>query len=227
MLFWNPMMSLFFSNLPVTTVIYYGRIIQLLHNRRNAEGGGNMKKKIIAMIMAIAMVSSIAACSNDTAETTAAAGETAAAAETEQIPNPWTEVASADLAGEGAGIDSFILAPAGTETANGPLDFGQFRCTDGIAEAIGNIGAGIIKVRKGIGDDISGDYNTYEYTWDVTAGDITAHCSSNLSETQAQLVEWTSGDYSFVAYFNSQGDQDDQFGVDSDIIIPLVTEWVK
>ena len=185
-----------------------------------------MKRKIIAMIMAIAMVSSIAACSNDTAEAQAATGETIAE-ESVEIPNPWSDVASADEAASGAGIDSFDLAPAGTDTPNGPLDFGQFRCMDGVAEAIGNIGAGIIKVRKGIGDDISGDYNTYEYTWDVTAGDITAHCSSNLSETQAQLVEWTSGDYSFVAYFNSQGDQDDQFGVDSDVIIPLVTEWVK
>ena len=192
------------------------------------KGSIVMKKKVIAIILSLSMASMIAACSAGTAETSQAQETEAAQTEASAgMANPWSDVSSAEEAAAGAGIDSFILAENGTMTDNGPLDFAQFRCMDGIAEATGNIGAGVITIRKGIGDDISGDYNTYEYTWDLDVNGITVHCSSNLDDSRAQLVEWQNEGYSFVAYFISQGESPDEFGVGSGVIEPLVADWVR
>ena len=189
-----------------------------------------MVKRIIAVIAALGIAGAMAACAGSTSEQTAA--ETTAAQEQTsesgaEIPNPWTDVATAEEAAAGAGLASFTVCENGTESASGPIDWYGFRCMNGIAEADGAIGAAELTVRKGdvtLGD-ISGDYNDYAYTWETDVDGTTVYCYGN-TEGQAMLCEWSNGENAFCFMVQGQGDEADTYGLATDTIGPLVSTWI-
>lgn len=194
-----------------------------------------MKNKIITIVLAAAVATVFAGCST-TEETVI--GETEVSVEQTQVQetasgtvnmaNPWTDVDTMDEAAEGAGVGSLIFTEDGTETAAGLLTWHAYRYMEGIAEVDGVIGSADITVRKGLASlgDISGDYNTYNYTWELEVDDITVNCSGN-AEGEAMLFTWTNGDYNYSVVVRGQGDVADTYGLASDTIGPLVSEWIS
>ena len=201
-----------------------------------------MKRKIITLLLAAAVAAAFMGCSsNGTAgETEVSSEQTEAqtvsdASEADEsssgtlnMANPWTDVDTMDEAAEGAGVGSLVFTEDGTETASGMLNWFGYRYTEGIAEVNGGIGAADITVRKGLSSlgDISGDYNDYAYTWELDVDGITVNCSGN-TEGEAMLFTWTSGDYNYSVVVRGQGDSYDTYGLNSDTIAPLVSEWIS
>ena len=109
-------------------------------------------------------------------------------------PNPWSEVASAAEAAQGAGLKSFSVPDAGIGLTVGKLGDWKFSCMDGIAQAKTTAGDVDITIRKGVyaGDgDISGDYNTYESEWPLTLKGLTVNCAGHSADA-ANKVLWIS-----------------------------------
>ena len=194
-----------------------------------------MKRKTIALILAASTALAFTACNSsaeetviETVEETQSTAEETASEASAGMANPWVDVSTMDEAAEGAGIDSLILTEDGTDTASGLLSWYGYRYTDGIAEIYGAIGTADITVRKGFASlgDISGDYNAYTYNWELEVDDITVNCSGN-EEGQAMLLTWTVGDYNYVVMVRGQGDLYDTYGISSDTISPLVSEWIS
>lgn len=192
-----------------------------------------MKKKFTAIILAAATALTLAGCGSKPAEETETVVETSEQTEvqTEQtvnMANPWTEASTMDEAAEGAGVGSLILTEDGTETAAGMLNWYGYRYMDGIAEVEGGIGTATITVRKGLASlgDISGDYTAYAYTWDMEVDDIDVTCSGN-EEGQAMLFTWSTGDYNYSVMVRGQGDLYETYGLASDTVTPLVSEWIS
>lgn len=194
-----------------------------------------MRNKLLTIILAASMATGISACSRETADTEAQTQtETLIEATTDEteapigMPNPWTEASTMDEAAEGAGVGSLIFTEDGTSTPAGTLVWYGYRYTNGIAEVNGAIGAAELTVRKGLSSigDISGDYNAYDYTWELAVDGITVNCSGNI-EGQAMLMTWTRGDYSYSIMVRGQGDLYDTYGLQSDTIEPLVSQWIS
>ena len=139
------------------------------------------------------------------------------------MANPWSDVASAQEAAEGAGFDNFVLPENGTMFGNGSFDIGQYRCMDGIAQAEGNLGAAVIMIRKGTGGepDISGDYNEYAHQWTVDANGIEVACSGN-EEGRATKSLWSADGYEYCILATAQGDDPMDFGLEEADLITLV-----
>ena len=206
--------------------------------------GENMKMKMLVVsAAAFALAVALASCGSNSkpAEGGSAASsgavegsaavetsvviETSVVAETSAMvgmPNPWSEVSSAEEAAKGAGIDSFS-APDNVTLSIGSMTDVTYRCMDGIAEADIMYPAVEVTVRKGVATedgDISGDYNTYANTWEQTLKGLTVTCSGNR-EGQATKTIWTSNgmDYSITAQ-GMGGDQD--FGLSADDLNSLI-----
>lgn len=143
------------------------------------------------------------------------------------MANPWSDVASAEEAAEGAGIDSFTV-PEGLEISLGTVKVEQYRCMEGLAEADVPIAAVEMTIRKGgsgVADagegDISGDYGEYKYNWKTTVGDVEVTCYGNR-EGEATKSVWASGDYLFsITAIGAGGDED--FGLSADDLSALVS----
>ena len=173
------------------------------------------------------------AASSASAEATESAeaseAESSEGAESEVgIPNPWSDVDSAEAAAEGAGIDSFVL-PEGAEINLGKVEFGVYRCMEGLAEAIDDFPAVQMTVRKGTkalaqgdnADDVSGDYSNYKYTWTQDVNGLEITCAGNR-EGDATKTIWTSGDYCYsINVLGLGGDTD--FGLSADDLNTLVS----
>ena len=208
-----------------------------------------MKNKIMmTMLLTVAMSASVlAGCGSGqtgaqqaepaAAEETAAEGETTAPqqeeaaaveegadeGETTMIANPWSEVASAEEAAKGAGIDSFEVAEdLGLDLGE---NFGRtYRCMEGIAEVQLEFPASALTIRKGnpVEDgDISGDYNEYAYTWTQDIDGITVTCWGNR-EGDATKAIWSSGDMCFSMFAEGLGGDQD-FGLNPERMEALVS----
>lgn len=132
------------------------------------------------------------------------------------MANPWSSAATADEAAKGAGLDGFAVA-----SESEPLSFGspyswQYQYMEGIAEANGGAGAGVLTIRKGIyaGDgDISGDYNTYAHSWTMDVDGVQVSCSGN-EEGKTSKALWVKGDNAYSMLVRGQGDEANSFGLD-------------
>lgn len=120
-----------------------------------------------ATAAAFALVFSLAACTNP-APAPEPEGSEGGSEVMVGMANPWSEAATAEEAGEGAGLDEF---PAPDEFTIGGVVFGDpvFSYMDGIAQAAYTDEAGNdLILRKGTIKDaveLSGDYNDYAYEW--------------------------------------------------------------
>ena len=167
-----------------------------------------------------------AAAAVSTAETEAAAtAASAAAEEITGLANPWSDVASAEEAAKGAGIDSFVIAE------DPGIDLGEnfertYRCMDGIAEARLEYPASALTVRKGNGTyaeegDISGDYTEYANTWTEDVNGIEVTCFGNR-EGDASKSIWTVDDMYFSIVAEGLGGDED-FGLNAERLAAMVS----
>jgi hypothetical protein len=139
------------------------------------------------------------------------------------LANPWSDVASAEEAAKGAGIDSFVIAE------DPGLDLGQlfertYRCMDGIAEARLEFPASALTVRKGTiaeEGDISGDYTEYANTWTQDVNGIEVTCFGNR-EGDATKSIWTVDNMHFSIVAEGLGGDED-FGLNAERLTAMVS----
>ena len=118
--------------------------------------------------------------------------------------NPWSEAETAELAAQGAGLDSFTIPSVYSCFADEPT--AMFLYMDGTAEAILDSADHHMLLRKGVGDgDISGDYGVYEAEWDVNWKGLTIHCRGE--NDSVRTAWWSFGGNAFSLSFNA-GDSD-------------------
>jgi len=198
-----------------------------------------MKIKVMVMAAAaFALALALASCGSQSqpasggseatsapAGTSAVVEPTSEVAETSQMvgmPNPWSEVSSAEEAAQGAGIASFSV-PADVELTVGPVTEVTYRCMDGIAEANIMYPACQATIRKGVvpeGEDISGDYNEYAYTWTQSVKGLELTCSGNR-EGDATKTVWAVDGTSYCILAQGLGGDSD-FGFSANDLNSLV-----
>lgn len=185
-----------------------------------------MKKIAVLITTAIALTFALmmAACSPAASTTSSSSGSSSAQT---GIANPWSDAATAQEAAEGAGVGEFNLLAENTMVENGPVNWDSYHFMEGIAQADGYVGAGLMSVRKGLPsaavekvdgvNDISGDYNEYDHSWELDANGTTIHCYS-YEEGRTMKAIWESSDYCYAMLLRSQGDDEYKFGLgDNDI----------
>ena len=136
----------------------------------------------------------------------------------------WSTAASAEEAGEAAGIGSFSVDPAGTSL--GEAGAPEFRYMEGVAEARYGIAAVDLTVRKGLASvdegDISFDNKEYALQWTETVGETEVKCFGNREGAATKTV-WTDGDYSYAVLAYGAGGDDD-FGLSADDLRVIVSK---
>ena len=148
-------------------------------------------KKIMTLVLALVMVFALCACG--AAETPAEETTTTEEATT-QIANPWQDVESVAAAEELVGYG--IEAP---ETVAGLAQTAVRAMVGENGETMIELvyGDNEIVIRKAPGaDDVSGDYNTYAATEEVTVGD--AAVTEKGDGENVFCAIWTSGDYAYA-----------------------------
>ena len=140
------------------------------------------------------------------------------------MPNPWSDVASAEEAAAGAGLDELIVPDPlmldGVESTSV-----KYRCMEGLAEVIYEWAAAQFTFRKGVhveGDDVSGDYNTYAYEWTTDVDGIEVFCAGNR-EGDATKVTWCEGDYDFAILSLGLGGDTD-FGLNEERLVEFMSQ---
>ena len=71
-----------------------------------------------------------------------------------------------------------------------------------------NAGTRALVIRKSSGtggDDLSGDYNTYSKTWDITLKGVTVHCKGDGNTVNVGLIDAGSGHFSIVCHAGQEG----------------------
>lgn len=187
-------------------------------------------KKWIGLVAAAILACSIgglAGCSAQKASSGAASASSetsSGASATASIANPWSDVASASEAAEGAGLDAFALPEGEVADLGKPFEI-TYRCMDGMAEARLEFAASAVTARtsasEGVeGADISGDYNAYAHEWTETIDGITVSCAGNR-EGESTKTYWSSEGlcHSLVAE-GLGGDED--FGLTADRLAVFV-----
>lgn len=160
-----------------------------------------ISRKWIAIVVAVAFASSLvvlagcssstdssSASSSDNASASASASESGAASEASEhesagMPNPWSDVASAEEAAKGAGLDAFPLPEGEIADLGKPIDV-KYRCMEGMAEAVYEFPASQVTVRTAaIAEDdlfdISGDYGEYAEEWTENIANVPVACAGN------------------------------------------------
>jgi len=123
------------------------------------------------------------------------------------MPNPWSDVDTAEAAAEGAGLDIFAVPDGEAVISLGDVNVTQYRCMEGMAEAIVEFPAVEMTIRKGSKSlemaegDISGDYGEYKYDWTQNIKGLEVRCFGNR-EGEATKTIWSVDDmdYSITAY---------------------------
>lgn len=117
-----------------------------------------------------------------------------------QTPNPWQECTSLEEAGKLAGFS--FTAP---ESVDGYTERYIAAIENEIAQVIfsnSDEDDSTLYFRKGVGgDDISGDYNTYDVTEEQTIDGHTVLCKGN--DGLIYTATWTDGTYSYAVMCNA------------------------
>ena len=170
---------------------------------------------------------SSSASSTSAASSQAASSEAASSSAASQqtgMPNPWSDVESAQAAAEGAGLDSFDV-PEDATISLGKVNVTSYRCMDGIAEAVCEFPAVEMTIRKGTSavaqdGDISGDYNKYANSWTQNIKGLEVTCFGNR-EGDATKTIWTLGDTCYSITARGLGGDDD-YGLSADDLNSLI-----
>ena len=126
-----------------------------------------------------------------------------------QIPNPWQECTSLEEAGKLAGFS--FTAP---ETVDGYTERYIAAIENEIAQVIfSNGNDSELYFRKGAGDDISGDCNTYTTIEEQTVDGHTVLCKGN--DGLIYTATWTDGEYSYAVM------------CDAGMSVEQLTAWVE
>ena len=180
---------------------------------------------------ALTMVLTLTACASNSKDT--AKTEDVESGETTTIANPWTSVETAQEAAEGAGMGYFEVPADGTQSSIGPINWYGYQYMEYLAEADGAVGAAELTVRKGInaerapedvsydGNDVSGDYTEYAYTWEMDVDDWKVTCFGNEDGKTMKAI-WKSDNFSYSIMVRGQGDLYDTFGLGSDDTAAIV-----
>ena len=181
---------------------------------REKERNVLIMEKVIAVILSFVMALAIVGCSGNanapaptthkgdtsyTADGTVIPGSEpktwgpAEDGENIQIPDPWQECTSLEEAGKLAGFS--FTAP---ESVDGYTERYIAAIENEIAQVIFSNGDDSeLYFRKGVGgDDISGDYNTYDVTEEQTIDGYTVLCKGN--DGLIYTATWTDGEYSYA-----------------------------
>lgn len=181
---------------------------------REKERNVLIMEKFIAVILSLVMALAIVGCSGNanapaptthkgdtsyTADGTVIPGSDsktwgpAEDGENIQIPDPWQECTSLEEAGKLAGFS--FTAP---ESVDGYTERYIAAIENEIAQVIFSNGDDSeLYFRKGVGgDDISGDYNTYDVTEEQTIDGHTVLCKGN--DGLIYTATWTDGTYSYA-----------------------------
>ena len=176
-------------------------------------------EKFIAVILSLVMALAIVGCSGNanapaptthkgdtsyTADGTVIPGSDsktwgpAEDGENIQIPDPWQECTSLEEAGKLAGFS--FTAP---ESVDGYTERYIAAIENEIAQVIFSNGDDSeLYFPKGVGgDDISGDYNTYDVTEEQTIDGHTVLCKGN--DGLIYTATWTDGTYSYAVMCNA------------------------
>ena len=200
---------------------------------REKERNVLIMEKVIAVILSFVMALAIVGCSGNanapaptthkgdtsyTADGTVILGSDpktwgpAEDGENIQIPNPWQECSSLEEAGKLAGFS--FAAP---ETVDGYTERYIAAIEGDIAQVIfsnGDEDDSTLYFRKGLGgDDISGDYNTYDVTEEQTIDGHTVLCKGN--DGLIYTATWTDGEYSYAVM------------CDAGMSVEQLTAWVQ
>ena len=139
-----------------------------------------------------------------------------AAPEGEEVgmANPWSDVDSAEAAAEGAGLDGFMVPDGEAEISLGEVKVDQYRCMQGMGEAVIEFPAVEMTIRKGdksgemAEGDISGDYNEYKYSWTQNIKGLEVQCFGNR-EGEATKTIWSVDDMDYsITVMGLGGDED-------------------
>ena len=151
-------------------------------------------KMFIVYVLSFAMALSMVACGGYTAkEIATAAHDDGTTGKNLQISNPWRECDSLEEAGKLAGFS--FTAP---ESVDGYTEKYIAAIENDIAQVIfSNEDGSKLYFRKGLdGDDISGDYNTYDITAEQTVDGKSVLCKGN--DGLVYTATWTDGNYAYA-----------------------------
>ena len=192
--------------------------------------------RFIASALLACSIVGIAGCSSQptslssaSTDSSASSSQASASSETASngsaaIANPWSDVASADEAAQGAGLDAFTLPEGDIADMGKPFEI-TYRCMDGMAQARLEFPAAAITVRtsssEGVeGADITGDYNTYAYEWTEEIDGVTVTCAGNREGESTKTFWSANGLYHSLVAEGLGGDED--FGLTSERIAVFV-----
>lgn len=183
-----------------------------------------MKKQLMIGLLATAVVLAAVGCTKAPENTPAS--ENVEQASDVGMANPWTEADDAQSAAEGAEVGYFTL-PENKEYGDTNVFISEYRYMEHLAEATGSIGSAELTIRKGLkqdSEDVSGDYNEYNYDWTFESADgVVIKCFGN-GEGTAQKVIWGSDNFSYSLTVMGQGDDSETFGLSEDTLKLLVEE---
>ena len=173
---------------------------------REKERNVLIMEKFIAVILSLVMALAIVGCSgNANAPTPTTHKDNASFTAGGTVipgsdPNPWQECGSLEEAGKLAGFS--FTAP---ETVDGYTERYIAAIEGDIAQVIfsnGDEDDSTLYFRKGLGgDDISGDYNTYDVTEEQTIDGHTVLRKGN--DGLIYTATWTDGTYSYAVMCNA------------------------
>lgn len=132
-------------------------------------------KKLLVIAMIAVLMFSFSACGSDSSDVTGTADTSVQTEEPEQtgVANPFVDCASMEEAAQIAGFEMTVPESAGS------MPLSLIRAVEGnMIQAFyySEEGGPEILIRKSTDrGDISGDYNEYEKTWELTAGSMTEH----------------------------------------------------
>lgn len=153
-------------------------------------------KKLMTLAISAVMVCSLAACgAKDTpdSEATPTPGVDPTPTPQVQIPNPFVDCKTMD---EAAGIAGFTMTLP-ESVPNWVSDTKIRAVKNDMIEVIYSGDSNELRIRKGADtEDISGDFNDYETTEELTVKDMKVTIKG--SEDRFALATWTDGEHAFA-----------------------------
>lgn len=156
-------------------------------------------KKLLTIAMTATLILSLAACSTKTADTTDSTPTSdSVIADSSQIANPWTAFDSLEEAAQQAGFKLTVpdQLEGYSEITYQVLEGDETTAT--LLEVLYSNEEANLSIRKAAGsEDISGDYNTYDFSTTETLGENEV-TMQGIEEGTVNLATWTAGDYTYA-----------------------------